>query len=314
MLQKSKHYGKKPVDSCIECGSVNLIYDYNAGESVCRDCGLVQPHEEMNRGPEWRAYNFEQRASRTRVGSPTLYSDPSKNSHTVIPRDGRDAHGNSLSSTEKQRAWKLSKEDIRSRYYHSEDKNLGQAMKELHRLRDQLNILEGNPVIEQAAVIYRKALDKHLVRGRSIVDIMTAALYMACRQNGTLRPLREIVDASRTEKKDVTRCYRLLLDELDVQMPNTDPVTCVSKIGDPLKISEIIQGHAKGLIRKAQKNRSIGGKDPMGVAAAALYIVCLQNDEKVTQKAIADQSGVTEVTVRNRYKALKKRLGLKLPE
>ena len=157
-------------------------------------------------------------------------------------------------------------------------------------------------------------MDKGLVRGRSIAAIAAAALYAACRGSGTPRTLREIAEASLVDKKDVARCYRLLLRELDVQMPIADPLTYVSKIAERTGISGKTQGIAIHILREARRKRAAAGKDPMGLAAAALYISCLQNNEKKTQKDIAEAAGVTEVTVRNRYKSLKKQLNLEIPD
>jgi transcription initiation factor TFIIB len=126
--------------------------------------------------------------------------------------------------------------------------------------------------------------------------------------------LREIAEASLVDKKDVARCYRLLLRELAVQMPIADPLTYISKIAERTGISGKTQGVAIAILREARKRRAAAGKDPMGLAAAALYIACLQNNEKKTQKDIAEAAGVTEVTVRNRYKTLKKQLNLELPD
>ena len=162
--------------------------------------------------------------------------------------------------------------------------------------------------------MYRKALDKGLVRGRSIAAIAAASLYAACRTSGTPRTLREVAEASLVEKKDVARCYRLLLRELDVQMPIANPLTYVSKIAERTGISGKTQGLAIHILREAKKMRAAAGKDPMGLAAAALYIACLQNGEKKTQKDIAEAAGVTEVTVRNRYKTLRKQLRLEIPD
>jgi transcription initiation factor TFIIB len=185
-------------------------------------------------------------------------------------------------------------------------------MSELDRLSGKVYIPP--PIKEKAAVIYRKALDKRLVRGRSIAGIAAAALYAACRGSGTPRTLREIAEASLVDKREVSRCYRLLLRELDVQMPIADPLTYVSKIAEKNGISGKAQGAAIAILREARRKRAAAGKDPMGLAAAALYIACLQHNEKKTQKIIAEAAGVTEVTVRNRYKALKKQLNLELPD
>ena len=135
-----------------------------------------------------------------------------------------------------------------------------------------------------------------------------------CRGSGTPRTLREISEASLVDKKDVARCYRLLLRELDVRMPIADPLTYVSKISERTGISGKTQGMAIQILREARRQRAAAGKDPMGLAAAALYIACLQNNEKKTQKDIAEAAGVTEVTVRNRYKTLKKQLKIEIPD
>lgn len=185
-------------------------------------------------------------------------------------------------------------------------------MAELDRLSDKMYVPAS--VKEKAAVVYRKALDKGLVRGRSIAAIAAAALYAACRTTGTPRTLREIAEASLVDKKDVARCYRLLLRELEVRMPIADPLTYISKIAERTGISGQTQGLAIKILRDAKAKRAAAGKDPMGLAAASLYIACLMKGERKTQKDIAEAAGVTEVTVRNRYKTLKRQLGLELPD
>jgi len=266
----------------------------------------------MDKGPEWRAFTQEEKASRSRVGVPTSYSVHDKGLSTAISQVDRDAFGRKLPLSTRLQMWRLRKWQIRSRVHSSIDRNLAQAMAELDRLSDKVYIPP--PIKEKAAVTYRKALDKGLVRGRSIAAIAAAALYAACRGTGTPRTLREIAEASLVDKKDVARCYRLLLRELEVHMALADPLTCVSKIAERTGICGRTQGIAIGILREARKRRAAAGKDPMGLAAASLYIACLKNNEKKTQKDIAEAAGVTEVTVRNRYKTLKKQLNLELPE
>ena len=299
-------------DSCPECGSAKLVHDYDTGETICGDCGLVIREQMMDKGPEWRAFTQEEKASRSRVGVPTSYSVHDKGLSTAIGRVDRDAFGRKLPLSTRLQMWRLRKWQIRSRVHSSVDRNLAQAMAELDRLSDKAYI--PSSVKEKAAVVYRKALDKGLVRGRSIAAIAAASLYAACRSTETPRSLREISESSLVDKKDVARCYRLLIRELDIRMPIADPLTYVSKIAERTGISGRTQGVAIKILREAKDKHAASGKDPMGLAAAALYIACLQNDEKKTQKDIAEAGGVTEVTVRNRYKSLKRRLGLELPD
>ena len=311
-VSKRRVVPQRFADKCPECGSANLVHDYDTGETVCGDCGLVLHEQMMDKGPEWRAFTQEEKESRSRVGIPTSYSVHDKGLSTAIGRVDRDAFGRKLPLQTRLQMWRLRKWQIRSRVHSSVDRNLAQAMAELDRLSDKSYIPPS--VKEKAAVIYRKALDKGLVRGRSIAAIAAASLYAACRDTNTPRTLREIAEASLVDKKDVARCYRLLLRELGVQMPIADPLTYISKIAERTGISGRTQGLAIQILSDAKRRRAAAGKDPMGLAAAALYLACLQNNEKKTQKDIAEAAGVTEVTVRNRYKTLKRQLGLALPD
>ncbi|MEM2432114.1 MAG: transcription initiation factor IIB, partial [Candidatus Bathyarchaeia archaeon] len=208
--------------------------------------------------------------------------------------------------------WRLRKWQIRSRVQSSIDRNLAQAMTEIDRLSDKLAI--PSAIKERAAVIYRKALEQGLVRGRSIAAIAAAALYAACRLSGTPRNLKEISEASLVGRKDIARCYRLLLRELSLAMPVTDPAIYIPKIAERANIAGHIQTLALKILNEARQKRISAGKDPVGLAAAALYIAAALAGEKRTQKEIADAANVTEVTVRNRYKTLKRQLNLEIPD
>src|SRR5450759_4578317 len=195
-------------DKCPECASKNLVHDYDSGETICGACGLVLYEQMLDKGPEWRAFTQEEKASRSRVGMPTSYSIHDKGLSTAISQVDRDAFGRKLPLATRLQMWRLRKWQIRSRVHSSVDRNLAQAMAELERLSSKVNI--SLPIKEKAAVAYRKALDKGLVRGRSINSIVAAAIYAACRKSGSPKTLREISEASLVNKKDVARCYRLM--------------------------------------------------------------------------------------------------------
>lgn len=264
----------------------------------------------VNDGPEWRAFTPGEKESRSRVGVPLSFAVHDKGLTTVIGRIGKDAYGRSIPLKTKLQMLRLRKWQIRSRVHSSTDRNLAQAMAELDRLCDKLHI--SSNIKERAAVIYRKALDSGLVRGRSISAIAAASLYAACRITQTPRTLREITYQSPIDKKDIARCYRLMLKDLNIQMPKPDAQLRVPKIAAKVGVGEKTQQTAVDILRRAEKIRTTAGKDPMGLAAAALYIACVINNEKRTQKVIADAAGVTEVTIRNRYKGLKDALGLEV--
>jgi transcription initiation factor TFIIB len=297
-------------DVCPECRSTYIIKDPDTGELICSACGLVMRESILNEGPEWRAFTPMEKDSRSRVGVPLSFAVHDKGLTTMIGRVGRDAFGRQLPLVTKLQMLRLRKWQIRSRVHSSVDRNLAQAMAELDRLSDKLHIPPS--LKEKAAVIYRKALDKGLVRGRSISAITAASLYAACRITQTPRTLREICLQSPIAKKDIARCYRLMLRELDIQMPKPEAQLRVPKIAAMVGVGERTQQVAIEILREATKLKTTAGKDPMGLAAAALYIACVMCDEKRTQKMIADAAGVTEVTIRNRYKGLKEVLKLKI--
>jgi transcription initiation factor TFIIB len=202
------------VTNCPECGSANLVEDYDLGEMICHDCGLVLSEHALNRGPEWRAFTKEEKDERGRVAIPTSFSIHDKGLSTVIDRVNRDASGRQLPLATRLEMLRLRKWQIRTRVHSSAERNLAQAMVELDRLTDMLHIPAS--IKERAAMVYRKTLDNGLVRGRPIAAMTAASLYAACRMSETQRTLKDVSAASRIRKKDVARCYRLLVRELDL--------------------------------------------------------------------------------------------------
>jgi len=160
-------------------------------------------------------------------------------------------------------------------------------------------------IVEKAAYIYRKALEKKLVRGRSIQGLIAATLYAACRESGTPRTLNDVSSTINITRKNLAICYRMILKELDLKMPVVDSVQCIARIASQIGLSEKTKRHAMKLLKKAEEKQIVSGKDPMGMAASALYLASMETGENITQKTIALAAGVTEVTIRNRCKSLK---------
>src|SRR2546428_7347577 len=272
------------VHVCPECGSLNLIEDFDQGETICQDCGLVLSQNLMNRGPEWRAFTKEEKDERGRVGIPTSFSIHDKGLSTVIDRVNRDAFGRQLPFETRMEMLRLRKWQIRTRVHSSSDRNLAQAMAELDRLTDRLHVPAN--VKEDSAVVYRKALDSGLVRGRSIAAIAAASLYAACRSSETPRTLKEVASASRIKKKDVARCYRLLLRELEMSMPVEDPIRCISKIASRAEITIQTQQEAIKVLKEARKRGVVAGKRPKGLASTGFCVVCALPMTKGAQKGL----------------------------
>ena len=291
-----------PKDRCPRCGQGSIVTDASTGENFCGKCGFVLTDKISELGPEWRSFSNEGE-NKSRTGIPTSLAMHDMGLATVINPQNRDATGKPLSASMKSTIERLRTWDNRSQVHEPVDRNFRQAFSELNRLKDKLSI--SDTVIEKAAYIYRKALDKGLVRGRSISALMASALYAACRDAETPRNLKDVEQAANIKRKDIARCYRLLVKELDLKMPVTDSVQCVARIASKIGIEEKTKRYAVKVLKLAQKNEVSAGKDPMGLAAAALYLACVKNDEDKTQRDIAEAANVTEVTIRNRYKGLK---------
>jgi transcription initiation factor TFIIB len=274
----------------------------------CSKCGFVATDRVEQEGPEWRSFSKEEGDNRTRTGTPTSLAMHDMGLATIINPQNKDATGKPLSATMKSTIERLRTWDNRSQVHEPVDRNFRQAFSELNRLKDKLAISDA--VIEKAAYIYRKALDKGLVRGRSISALMASALYAACRDTETPRNLKDVEQAANIKRKDIARCYRLLVKELDLKMPVTDSIQCVARIASRIGIAEKTKRYAVNVLKQAQENEVSAGKDPMGLAAAALYLSCVKNGEDKTQRDIAEAANVTEVTIRNRYKGLKDSLNL----
>jgi len=313
MAKKKSSRSKKKVEhvlKCPECGSTRIIRDYEKGELICGQCGLVINENIRDLGPDWRAFDAEQKAKRARGGVPLKYTRPNKGLVTEIDKYNRDIRGTKISSGKQAQLYRIRKWHKRISIASSMERNLIIALAELDRLASALGLPEN--IKEAAALLYRKAVKKELIRGRLIESVVAAVVYMICRVHNIPRTLDEISKSAGIEKKEIGRAYRFLKNELDIHVPLTDPSQYIPKFATALGASPKVQDEAVKLIRKALKKGLISGRGPTGVAAAALYIASALSGEKRTQKEVADVAGVTEVTIRNRYRELKKELGLKI--
>lgn len=297
-------------DRCPDCGSLKIVIDSSTGEKICGECGLVTKEKQLDTGPEWRAFNIEERNARRRAGQPMSLTFYDKGLSTTISHIGRDAKGRKLSRGRRIQMRRLRKWHIRSKIHSSVNRNLSRAMTDLSYLADRLHL--PLHIKEKAALLYRKALDHDLVRGRSIAAIVAASVYAACRATKTPRTLREVAEHSTIDLKEIARSYRLMVRRLDLSMPIPAISKRIPKIADKINVDEKTKREAVEIIKRARELKVTAGKDPMGLAAAALYISCRMNEEDCTQKMIASAAGVTEVTIRNRYKGLKRELGLEV--
>src|SRR3989344_7229337 len=295
---------RKTLKECPECTSKNIFRDVEKGETICRDCGLVIEDRMVDFSQEWRDFEEDGGASKRRTGAPTSQTQFDQGLGTEV---GTTSDFYKLSSDrERDRFFRLRKWNIRIST--AIERNLKVALAELKRVGSYLRLPKS--VEEEAATIYRQAVQKGLVRGRSMESVIAGALYAACRRHEIPRTLDEMGEASGIEKKEIGRTYRFVTRELEISIRPSNPADYIPRFASALKLSPETQSKAVEILEQARDIELASGRGPTGIAAAALYVASLIHGEKRTQREVADVAGVTEVTIRNRYKELIKKLKL----
>jgi transcription initiation factor TFIIB len=298
----------------------NIINDPESGEIICGICGLVLSIEKSQEiRPEWRNFNTEQSNDRIRTGMPTSLARHDMGLSTIIGRTDRDYTGNAIDTSIKSTIDRLRILDYRTQLHSSTDRSLKKAFSELDFLRDKLALPDS--VVEKTAYIYRKAQQRGMIRGRTVSAMLAAATYIACREIGVGKTLKDMAEGSNVKPKTLSQCYRTLLTELDIKIPMLDPMRCVAKVASRMQLNEMTSRQAMGIMDNAMKSEASTGKNPMGLAAAVLYISYHNNniknsalrksndsEDKRTQTSFAQASGITDVTLRNTVRSLKNQL------
>jgi transcription initiation factor TFIIB len=284
------------------------VTDPESGEVICSNCGMVMVEAISENRSEWRAFKTEEANQRSRTGTPTSLARHDMGLATIIGRTDKDASGRGLdasmrSTMERLRAW-----DSRIQVYSPADRNLRQAFGMLERVKDKLGL--SATIIEKTAYIYRKAQERGLVRGRTIRSVMAAAIFITCREMAMSRTLNDVAFLNNIKRKELARTIRLLILELDIKIPILDPIKCVVRVANKVNLSEKTKRQAMNIMHNVTKSGISAGKDPMGLAGSVLYLSSKNSGENITQMDIAEAAGVTEVTIRNRFKDLRNRIDL----
>lgn len=291
------------IKRCPECGSTNLFWNREKGEVICRVCGLVIEDKIVDLEREWREFTSDDSAKR-RSGAPSSYTQFDQGIGTEI---GVKADLYRLGSkSDRKKFFRLKKWQYRTST--AIERNLKLALAELKRVSSYLKLPE--TVENEAARIYTLAVQRGLVRGRSMESVVAGALYAACRLSEVPRTLDELSEASNIEKKEIGRTYRFVTRILEINIMPSNPIDYIARFAATLGLSPETQSKAIEILDMAQKQELTSGRGPTGIAAAALYVAALANNEKKTQREVADVAGVTEVTIRNRYKELLDKLKL----
>jgi len=283
-------------NSCPECGGKTIPIQ-EKGEIVCSQCGLVVSERVMDIAHSGkRAFTKQEKESRERTGSPISILLPDMGLSTIIDKSN-------IKSPDLKRAAKWNSRMTWDK------RNMLIATTELKRIGSNLNL--PNHIKKTAIRLYIEAFKKKLLRGRSINGMVAACLYFACRENKIPRTLQEILEETSVSAKNVRRCYRTIIRELNLKAPSTDPISLIPRFIAELNLDAEAEKATIRVLTSFIKKFSTSGKDPKGLCAGALYLICKFKDKRISQKEIANIVGVTEVTLRSRYKELVNKLNLK---
>jgi transcription initiation factor TFIIB len=291
---------------CPMCKNESIVItDVESGEMICNKCGMVISDRIEENNQQQHIFSAGESSRETRTGFPSSLARHDKGLYTIIGQSNRDAAGIRIDSVMLSRMQRIRKWDYRTQVDKAQDKSLQRAFMELGTLKDKLQLSDA--AVEKSAYLFRKAQQKRLVRGRTISGILSAAVYIACREMGMPRTLKEIASLTNNKVREISQDYRLLYFTLDLKVPNADPLKYISKIAGKVGLSEIAKHDAAKMLNNIIKEEKSAGKDPMGLAAIVLYLAGAKYHENVSQGFIARAAGVTEVTLRKGIKDLNKR-------
>ena len=284
-------------DLCPECGG-SVVSIRQIGETVCSQCGLVVTERSVDLShSDKRAYTSQEKQLREHTGAPISNLLPDIGLTTIINKKN-------IKDPDLKRAVKW---NTRMTW---EKRNILIATTELKRICSNLNL--PNHVKVEAIRLYKEAFKKKLLRGRSINSMIAASIYLAIRLKRIPRTFQEILEESSENSKDIRRCYRVLIRGLNLKAPNTEPSALIPKYIAKLNLNQEIERTTAKIVSTFTLNFPTSGKDPKGIVAGAIYLASKIKGLELTQKEIADQVGVTEVTLRSRYKELSTKLNIKI--
>lgn len=282
---------------CYECGGY-LINDPENGEVVCSQCGLVISEKTLDYSHYGkRAYSLQEQLNREQNGPLITPLTPTVGLHTTLstikitnPNLKRAAKWNS------RMTW--------------EERNLLIATTELKRISSNLNLPD---FAKQAAIkLYKRVFKMKLLKGRSIDAMIVACIYYICRELQINRTLHEILEETACNTKTVRGCFKTIIDELHLKVPLSDPILLIPKYIAKLGLGSDIEKASTNILKSSMKLNLLSGRDPRGVCAGAIYLVCKLKKIKISQKKVSEATGASEVTVRLRYKEFSKKLNIKV--
>lgn len=278
---------------CPECSGMIQIFE-ERGETVCMQCGLIIFERGIDLSHSGiRAYTKQEKDKKERTGCPISILMPDIGLSTIIERK-------KIKNPDLRRAAKW------NTHMSWEKRNMLIAITELKRIGSNLNFPER---VKKAAVrLYKEVFKRKLLRGRSINGMIAACSYFVCKEEKVPITLQEILDEASINSNIVKKCYKILVRELNLKSPNIDPISLIPRYCADLGLSIEEEKESIKVLQNFIRKNSTCGKDPKGLCAGAIYLVTKLKNRKISQKEISLIIGVTEVTLRSRYKELLKNL------
>ncbi|XP_076342105.1 transcription initiation factor IIB-like isoform X1 [Tachypleus tridentatus] len=280
-----------------------LIEDYRAGDMICPECGLVIGDRVVDVGTEWRTFNNEKSTSDpTRVGAAENPLLNGSDLTTVVGRGTGDASFDESGAAKYQNRRSMS----------SSDRALTNAFREISNMADRINLTK--TIVDRANSLFKQVHDGKTLKGRSNDAIASSCLYIACRQEGVPRTFKEICAVSKVSKKEIGRCFKLILKALETSVDLITTGDFMSRFCSNLGLPNTVQRAATYIARKAVELDIVPGRSPISVAAAAIYMASQASEDKKNQKEIGDIAGVADVTIRQSYKLMYPKAAELFPE
>ncbi len=279
--------------TCPSHPDVNLIEDYRAGDLICPECGLVVGDRVVDVGSEWRTFSNEKsNVDPSRVGASENPLLSGGDLSTMIGRSSSDVAFDESGQAKYQNRKHMS----------SSDRALVNAFREISNMSDRINLPK--TIVDRANLLFKQVHDGRTLKGRSNDAIASACLYIACRQEGVPRTFKEICAVSKVSKKEIGRCFKLILKALETSVDLITTGDFMSRFCSNLGLPTSVQRAATHIARKAVELDIVPGRSPISVAAAAIYMASQASEDKKSQKEIGDIAGVADVTIRQSYKLM----------
>ncbi len=293
---------------CPEC-QATLVDDIQNGEIICSGCGVVVADQMADYGPETISSNLEDKMKLARATGQTTYSQHDLGIATEISISAKDFSGKAINHEVANQMHSLRKWQQRVRVSTPRERRLANVLSKMGETCNSLGLSRN--VLETASMIYRN-LDGHVeVKGKSVVSITAATIYMACKQCDVVRSLEEICQGIcppkdvKSKTKLAARYYRTMVMEMgQLTAPVVTMDKYISKIANMTHTEVRVERLALEIAEKTKDSSIADGKSPNGIAAAYLYVASVLLGQSVLQRDVSSIAGVTEVTIRNRCKEI----------